>query len=79
MEWKNQWLEQFLCLIRTNQDEWSTMLPLTTLVHNNTQNATTAFSLNQLISGLEPVATPNQGEGSDNPLAELWVNQLRQW
>ncbi len=34
-KWKNQWVKQFLCLISTNQDDWSTMLPLTTLVHNN--------------------------------------------
>jgi len=35
------------------------MLPLATLVHNNAQNATTAFSPNQLISGLKPAATPD--------------------
>ena len=67
IEWKNQWLERFLCLIRTNQGDWSTMLPLATLVHNNAQNCSTTFSPNQLISGLELTVTPDQGEGSGNP------------
>jgi hypothetical protein len=58
-ERKNQWLKQFLCLVGTNQNEWSTMLPLATLVYNNTQNSTTTFSPNQLISGLELTATPD--------------------
>ena len=71
LERKNQWLKQFLCLVGTNQNEWSTMLPLATLVYNNTQNSTTPFSPNQLISGLELTATPDQGRGSSNPLAEL--------
>jgi len=34
---------------------------------------------NQLISGLESAVTPDHGKGSSNPLAELRVNQLRQW
>ena len=77
-EQKNQWVEQFLHLITTNQDNWSTMLPLTTLVHNNTQNVTTNLIPNQLLNSLEPTITPNQSAGTNNPTAELWVNQLRQ-
>jgi len=79
MERKNQWVEQFLQLISTNQDNWSTMLPLTILVYNNTQNLTTSLILNQLLNGLELAITPDQSAGSDNPTAELRVNQLRQW
>ncbi len=33
---------------------------------------------NQLLNGLEPMITPDQGIESDNPTAELRVNQLRQ-
>src|SRR6266853_1002491 len=77
-EQKNQWVEQFLHLISTNQDNWFTMLPLATLVHNNTQNATTNLIPNQLLNGLEPVITPDQSAGSNNPTAELRVDQLRQ-
>ena len=77
-EWKNQWVEQFLCLISTNQNDWSTMLPLTTLVHNNAQNLTTGLAPNQLLNGLEPTVTPDQSTNSNNPTAELRVDQLRQ-
>jgi Integrase zinc binding domain len=31
----NQWVEQYLCLITTNQNEWSKWLPMATAVHNN--------------------------------------------
>ena len=55
------------------------MLPLTTLVHNNARNGTTGFSLNDLLIGREPLAMLVQGEGTQNLLAEQWVNQLRQW
>ena len=77
-EQKNQCVEQFLRLISTNQDNWSMMLPLTTLVHNNAQNVTTNLVSNQLLNGLEPAITPNQSAGSNNPMVELRVDQLRQ-
>jgi len=77
-ERKNQWVEQFLRLISTNQNDWSTMLPLTTLVHNNARNSTTGLAPNQLLNGLEPTVTPNQATNSNNLTAELRVDQLRQ-
>ncbi len=77
-ERKNQWVEQFLQLVATNQEEWSTALPLATLVHNNLQNATIRMSPNQLLIGLEPPMTPSQAEGTSNPLAEQRVRQLRE-
>src|SRR6266851_9758511 len=77
-EQKNQWVKQFLHLISTNQDDWSTMLPLTTLVYNNTRNTTTGLVPNQLLNGLEPAITPNQSAGSNDPTVELYINQLRQ-
>ena len=55
------------------------MLPLATLVYNNARNATTSLVPNQLLNGLEPMVTPDQMAGSDNPTAELRVDQLRQW
>jgi len=55
------------------------MLAIVTLMHNNTQNSTTGLAPNHLITGLEPAATPDHGEGTDNPLAEERVDQLRQW
>jgi hypothetical protein len=54
MEQKNQWVKQFLHLVLANQEDWSTMLLLATLVHNNSQNATTKLIPNALLYGLEP-------------------------
>ena len=54
------------------------MLPLATLVHNNTKNGTMGFTPNDLLIGREPPATPEQAKGADNPLAEQRVTQLRQ-
>ena len=34
-ERKNQWLEQYLRLMTINQEDWATMLPIVSLVHNN--------------------------------------------
>src|SRR5712671_7638556 len=77
-ERKNQWIEQFLWLVMSNQEEWSMALPLATLIHNNSQNATIRTSPNQLLIGLEPPVTPSQVEGTSNPLAEQRVRQLRE-
>jgi hypothetical protein len=78
-ERKNQWLEQYLRLVCGNQADWPTMLAIMTLMHNNAQNSTTGHAPNHLITGLEPAATPDHGEGTDNPLAKEHVDQLRQW
>jgi len=78
-EWKNQWVEQFLRLLSTNQHDWATMLPLATLVHNNARNSTTGLTPNLLLNSLEPAATPDQSSNSDNPAAKAHVDQLRQW
>jgi hypothetical protein len=75
-ECKNQWLEQYLRLVAGNDKEWSTLLAMATLVHNNAANATTGLAPNQLLIGQEPPATLAQGEGSDNPLAEHQVRKL---
>jgi hypothetical protein len=74
----NQWLKQFLRLTAANQEDWSTALPIATLVHNNSKNSTIKALPNQLLIGREPPATPSQGEGTDNPIAEQRVRQLRE-
>jgi hypothetical protein len=48
-ECKNQWLEQYLQLVAGNDKEWSTLLAMATLVHNNAANATTGLAPNQLL------------------------------
>jgi transposase InsO family protein len=50
-ECKNQWLEQYLHLVAENDKEWSNLLTLAILVHNNLVNSTTRFVPNQLLIG----------------------------
>src|SRR6266853_92668 len=77
-ERKNQWLEQYLHLVMVNSEEWSNLLPLATLVHNNSANSTTRLAPNQLLIRREPPATLAQAKGADNPLVELQVKQLKE-
>jgi hypothetical protein len=65
-------------LVSANDKEWSNLLPLATLVHNNSANSTTRLTPSQLLIGREPMAIPAQGEGTDNPLAEERVKQLQE-
>jgi hypothetical protein len=77
-ECTNQKVEQFLRLVTTNQEDWASTLPIVTLIHNNSKNATTKTSPNLLLIGREPPATPSQVVGSANPTAEQRVRQLRE-
>jgi len=76
-ERKNQWIEQYLRLITTNQEDWSDWLAVATLVHNNSANSTTGFAPNELLIGWEPPLTTEQGELSNNITAEKQVTNLR--
>jgi len=78
MERKNQWVEQYLCLIIANQEDWAMALPIATLVHNNAKNGTMGFSPNKLLIGREPSTMLVQGEGTQNPLVKKRVEQLKQ-
>ena len=49
-------------------------LPLT--VHNNSGNTTTGFPPSQLLVGWEPPLTPEQGEKSNNLMAEQHAENL---
>ncbi len=71
-------MEQFLWLIVSNQEEWSTVLPLATLVHNNSENITIRTSPNQLLIGREPPVMLSQAKETNNPLAGQRVCQLRE-
>jgi hypothetical protein len=77
-ERKNQLIKQLLRLVSSNQDNWSNVLPLTTLIHNNMANAMTGTVPNQLLIRREPTTTPHQATGTDNPLVEQQVCQLRE-
>jgi Integrase zinc binding domain len=72
-ERKNQWIEQYLHLICTNQDEWAKWLPMATAVHNNTRNSTTSFTPSTLLLGWEPPLIPDQILTTLNQKAEDYV------
>jgi len=76
-ERKNQWIEQYLRLITTNQEDWSDWLAIATLVHNNSANSTTGFAPNELLIGWEPPLTIEQGESSNNNMVEEQATNLR--
>ena len=40
-EWANQWLEQYLRLTISHQEDWAQWLPMAMAVHNNAQNTMT--------------------------------------
>ena len=75
-EWTNQWVEQYLCLITVNQNEWSKWLPMATTVHNNSQNSTTGFAPNELLIGWEPPLVVEQCSESKNRMAEEFLSGM---
>jgi Integrase zinc binding domain/Chromo (CHRromatin Organisation MOdifier) domain len=78
-ERKNQWVEQYLRLIYTNQDQWSRWLPLATTVHNNTQNSTTGLAPSKLLIGWEPPLTPDQITPTSNQKTEEYVAKFQKF
>jgi hypothetical protein len=77
-EWTNQWVEQYLCLITVNQNEWSKWLPMATTVHNNSRNSTTGFAPNELLIGWEPPLSTEQRSESKNLMAEEYISNIWQ-
>jgi hypothetical protein len=76
-EQTNQWVEQYLCLITINQNEWSKWLPMATAVHNNSRNSTTGFAPNELLIGWEPLLLTEQRSESKNFTAEEYLSNIR--
>jgi len=53
-ERKNQWVEQYLCLVTSAAPkDWTQWLALAMAVHNNQKNSTTGLSPNQIILGYD--------------------------
>ena len=76
-EQKNQWVEQYLRLICTSQDDWAKWLPMATAVYNNTRNFTTGFTLNTLLLGWDPPLAPDQTLTTSNQKAEDYVAKFQ--
>jgi hypothetical protein len=76
-ERKNQWVEQYLRLICTNQDDWAKWLPVATAVHNSTRNSTTGFTPNTLLLGWDPPLAPDQTLSILNQKAEDYIAKFQ--
>jgi transposase InsO family protein len=72
----NQWVEQYVRLISTNQNQWSKWLPMATAMHNNSRNSTTGFAPNELLIGWEPPLMTDQHSESKNATAEEYLSNM---
>ena len=61
-EWANQWLEQYLRLMISHQEDWVQWLPMATVVHNNAQNTTMRQNPSSVLIGFTPTLTPLAGQ-----------------
>jgi hypothetical protein len=77
LEWTNQWIEQYLHLITTNQNEWSKRLPMATAIHNNSLNSTMGFAQNKLLIGWEPPLVADQHLEFKNAIAEEYLSNMQ--
>src|SRR5216684_1637637 len=68
-ERKNQWIEQYLHLVVGNSEEWSNLLPLARLMHNNSANSTARLAPNQRLIGRQPPFLLERADGRQNLLA----------
>jgi Integrase zinc binding domain len=75
-EQTNQWVEQYLRLITSNQNEWSKWRPMVTAVHNNSKNSTTGFAPNELLIRWEPPLSTEQRSELKNQTAEEYLSNL---
>jgi hypothetical protein len=60
-ERKNQWVEQYLCLVTSAAPEdWMQWLALALAIHNNQRNATTSLLPNQILLGYDITLNPGE-------------------
>jgi len=76
-EQKNQWVEQYLWLVTSNDPRgWTHWLALATVVHNNRINTTTRLSPNQILFGYNPTLNSNKILQTHNALVESQVKAM---
>src|SRR6266436_4213816 len=78
-ERKNQWVEQYLCLVMSmNPNGWVDWLALATAVHNNRTNVTTGLSPNQILLGYNPILNTEESPRTTNDLVEMRSEAMNQ-
>ena len=76
-EWKNQWIEQYLCtIIASHPEDWSYWISIASAVHNNWINSTTNLSPNEILLGYSPCLAPSEVIRTDNEAAEKRVKRM---
>ncbi len=76
-ERKNQWVEQYLQLVTSNDPKgWMHWLALATVVHNNQINTTTGLSPNQILFRYNPTLNSNKVLQTHNALVESQVKMM---
>ena len=79
LEWKNQWVEQYLRLVTGGQPEdWLDWLAIATAVHNNWKNSTTGLSPNQILLGIEPILHPSEHHRTNNKAMERRIERMEE-
>ena len=75
----NQWIEQYLRLIASpQQDDWAEWLPIATATHNHFPNATTKVPPSKALMGYLPKLSNERSPPSTNPKTEERLEQARQ-
>jgi hypothetical protein len=70
-ERKNQWVEQYLCLVTLAAlKDWTQWLALATAMHNNRRNTTTKLSPNQILLGYNITLNPGTMSLMTNEMAK---------
>ena len=70
-ERKNQWVEQYLCLVTsTFPKAWTDWIAIATAIHNNRQNATIKLSPNEILLGYKTKLIPTETTESTNEATE---------
>src|SRR6266436_6299666 len=76
-ERKNQWIEQYLRLVTSNDPKgWTHWLALATTVHNNRINVTTGLSPNQILFGYNPTLNSDKVLQTHNALVESRIQAM---
>src|SRR6266478_1829385 len=76
-ERKNQWIEQYLRLVTSNDPKgWTHWLALATMVHNNRINTTTGLSPNQILFGYNPTLNSDKVLQTHNALVESRIQTM---
>jgi len=78
-ERKNQWVEQYLRLITSaQQEDWSQWLTVATAVHNDHVNSTLGVAPSEVLLGYRPTLAPDQNALTNNQTAEQRLEILHQ-